>query len=81
MAEHGYILFLLLIPNLEKQKAFYLTLDRVRDSMTEKIVQISKVTSNRQVTVPVEIMNKLNVKRGDKIIWIEENGKILVRKV
>jgi len=49
--------------------------------MPEKIVQISKVTSDRQVTVPVEIMDKLKVKRGDKIIWIEENGKIFVRKV
>jgi len=49
--------------------------------MPEKIIQISKITSNRQVTVPVEIMDKLKVKRGDKIFWIEENGKILVRKV
>ena len=49
--------------------------------MPEKIIQISKITSNRQVTVPVEIMDKLKVERGDKILWIEENGKILVRKV
>ena len=49
--------------------------------MPEKIIQISKITSNRQVTVPVEIMDKLKVKTGDKILWIEEDGKILVRKV
>jgi AbrB family looped-hinge helix DNA binding protein len=48
--------------------------------MSERIIQISKITSNRQVTIPVEIMKKLKVKAGDKIIWIERNGDIIVRK-
>jgi AbrB family looped-hinge helix DNA binding protein len=48
--------------------------------MPEKIIQLSKITSNRQVTVPVEIMKKLKLKAGDKIIWIERNGDIIVRK-
>jgi len=48
--------------------------------MSERIIQISKITTNRQVTIPVEIMKKLKVKVGDKIIWIEHNGDIIVRK-
>ena len=49
--------------------------------MSERIIQVSKITSNRQVTVPVDVMNKLKVKAGDKIIWIERNGDITVKKV
>jgi antitoxin PrlF len=49
--------------------------------MSEKIIQISKITSNRQVTIPVEIMKRLNVKAGDKILWIEHNNNIIIRTV
>jgi|GEM_PF-2697974 AbrB family looped-hinge helix DNA binding protein len=49
--------------------------------MTEKIIQLSKITSNRQVSIPVEIMKRLKVEAGDKILWIERNGDIIIRKV
>jgi AbrB family looped-hinge helix DNA binding protein len=49
-------------------------------AMSEHIIQISKITSNRQITIPVEIMKKLRVNAGDKIIWIERNGDIIVKK-
>ena len=49
--------------------------------MSERIIQVSKITSNRQVTVPVDVMNKLKVKAGDKIVWMERNGDIVVKKV
>jgi len=48
--------------------------------MSEKIIQISKVTSNRQVTIPIEVMRKLKVKGGDKVFWIERDGELVVRK-
>jgi AbrB family looped-hinge helix DNA binding protein len=48
--------------------------------MSEHIIQISKVTSNRQVTIPVEIMKKMKVRVGDKIIWIDCNGDIIIKK-
>lgn len=48
--------------------------------MTEHIIQISKITANRQVTIPVEIMKKLKVKVGDKVLWIERNGDIIIKK-
>lgn len=34
--------------------------------MSEKIIQLSQITSNRQVAVPIEIMKKLKLKAGDK---------------
>ena len=48
--------------------------------MPNHIIQISKITSNRQVTIPVDVMDKLKVKAGEKIIWIERNGDILVKR-
>ena len=48
--------------------------------MSERIIQVSKITSNRQVTIPVDVMDKLKVKAGEKIIWIERNGDIIVKK-
>ncbi len=49
--------------------------------MSERIMRVSKVTSNRQVTIPVEIMKKLKITAGDKIIWIENKGDIIVRRI
>lgn len=48
--------------------------------MSEHIIQISKVTSNRQITIPIEIMKRMKVRVGDKIIWIERNGDIIIKK-
>jgi len=41
-------------------------------------MNLAKVSANGQVTVPVEIRKKLGVKDGDKIIFIEENGRIVL---
>ena len=49
--------------------------------MSEHIIQISKITSNRQVTIPVEIMNKLDLKVSNKIMWFERDGIIYIKKV
>ena len=48
--------------------------------MSEHIIQISKITSNRQITIPIEIMKKLKVNMGDRIIWIERNKEIIIKK-
>ena len=40
----------------------------------------ARVSSNGQITVPVEIRLKLNIKEGDKIIFLENvNGEIIVQ--
>ncbi len=48
--------------------------------MSERIIQVSKITSNRQVTIPAEVMKKLSLEAGDKIVWIEQKGSIIVRR-
>ncbi|GHU82495.1 AbrB family transcriptional regulator [Spirochaetia bacterium] len=39
-------------------------------------MEIAKVTSKGQITIPQDIRKKMALKTGDKIIFFEENGKI-----
>ena len=42
-------------------------------------MNLAKVSANGQVTVPVEIRRKLNLKEGDKIIFFESNdGEVVI---
>ncbi len=41
-------------------------------------MELAKVTSKRQITLPVNIRRKLGVKEGDKILFIEEAGKVYI---
>ena len=42
-------------------------------------MNLAKVSANGQVTVPVEIRRKLNLKEGDKILFFERNnGEVLI---
>ena len=38
-------------------------------------MNLAKVSANGQVTVPVEIRRRLDLKKGDKIMFFEDNGK------
>ena len=38
----------------------------------------AKVTSRGQITLPLAIRRKLDVKEGDKVVFYEENGRIVV---
>ena len=40
-------------------------------------MEISKVTSKGQIIIPIEIRKKLNLKTGDKVVFIEEGDKII----
>lgn len=43
-------------------------------------MNLAKVSANGQITVPVEIRRKLNIKEGDKIIFLEKpNGEIVLQ--
>jgi len=43
-------------------------------------MNLAKVSSNGQITVPVDIRRKLNIKEGDKIIFLEKpNGEIVLQ--
>lgn len=41
-------------------------------------MELAKITSRGQITIPAEIRRKLGVKDGDKVIFIEENGRIVM---
>lgn len=39
-------------------------------------MDVAKISSKGQITIPVAIRNKLNLKSGDKVVMFEENGRI-----
>lgn len=41
-------------------------------------MELAKVTSKGQIALPVNIRRKLGVKEGDKILFIEEAGKVYI---
>jgi AbrB family looped-hinge helix DNA binding protein len=41
-------------------------------------MELAKITLRGQITIPVGIRKKLGVKDGDKVIFIEENGRIVM---
>lgn len=41
-------------------------------------MELAKITMRGQITIPIEIRRKLGVKDGDKVIFLEENGHIIM---
>ena len=41
-------------------------------------MNLAKVSANGQVTVPVEIRRKLQLREGDKLLFIERGGEIVI---
>ncbi len=41
-------------------------------------MELAKITARGQITIPVEIRKKLGVQEGDKVIFLEENGRIII---
>lgn len=41
-------------------------------------MELAKITSKGQITIPVNIRRKLGVKEGDKVLFVEEAGKIYI---
>lgn len=39
-------------------------------------MEIAKIFDNGQIRIPETVLNKLNLKSGDKIVFKEENGRI-----
>lgn len=40
-------------------------------------MELARITSKGQITIPIEIRKKLKLKEGDKVLFIEEDGKII----
>ncbi|MEM2971811.1 MAG: AbrB/MazE/SpoVT family DNA-binding domain-containing protein [Candidatus Bathyarchaeia archaeon] len=43
-----------------------------------KALGASKISSKFQITVPEAVREKLKVKVGDIVIFVEENGKVII---
>lgn len=41
-------------------------------------MELAKVTSRGQITLPLAIRRKLDVKEGDEVVFYEENGRIVI---
>ena len=41
-------------------------------------MELAKITTRGQLTLPIEIRKKLNVEEGSKVVFIEENGRIII---
>ena len=39
-------------------------------------MELAKVTSKGQITIPLELRKKLGIKNGDKILFVEESGRV-----
>ncbi len=40
-------------------------------------MEMAKISSKGQITIPVEIRKKLKLKEGDKVLFIQEGDKII----
>ena len=40
-------------------------------------MDVAKITSRGQITIPIDVRKKLGLKEGDKVIFIEEGGNII----
>jgi AbrB family looped-hinge helix DNA binding protein len=40
-------------------------------------MELAKITSKGQITIPVQIRKKLKLKEGDKVYFYEEKGKVI----
>jgi len=41
-------------------------------------MELAKITARGQITIPIEIRKLLGVKDGDKVIFVEENGRVIM---
>jgi len=41
-------------------------------------MELAKITTRGQICLPIAIRRKLRVKEGDKVVFLEENGRIIM---
>lgn len=41
-------------------------------------MELAKVTSKGQITLPIDIRKKLGIKEGDKVLFVEDNERIYI---
>lgn len=43
-------------------------------------MELSRVSANGQVTVPKAVRERLNLREGDRVAFVEENGQVVLTK-
>jgi len=41
-------------------------------------MEVAKISSKGQITIPIEIRRKLGLKEGDKLVFVEQNKNIIL---
>lgn len=41
-------------------------------------MELAKITSKGQITIPIEIRKKLGLKDGDKVLFLEEGNQVVM---
>ena len=41
-------------------------------------MELARISSKGQITIPKEVRKKLNLKEGDKVLFVEEDGKVVI---
>jgi len=41
-------------------------------------MDLAKVSAKGQITIPVDIRRKLNIREGDKVLFVEQNGNVTI---
>jgi AbrB family looped-hinge helix DNA binding protein len=41
-------------------------------------MEISRISSKGQITIPIDIRKRLNLKEGDKVIFVEEDDRVFI---
>jgi AbrB family looped-hinge helix DNA binding protein len=41
-------------------------------------MELAKITTRGQLTLPIEIRKRLGVREGSKVVFFEENGRIII---
>lgn len=42
------------------------------------MMELAKITSKGQITIPIDVRRKLGLKDGDKVLFFEEAGKVVM---
>lgn len=45
------------------------------------VIALATVSSKYQITLPAKVREKMGVKAGDKVVFIEEDGKFVLTKL
>jgi len=48
--------------------------------MSEKMLGTSKISSKGQVTVPVDARKKFQIESGNRLVFFEKDGELVLRK-